>query len=222
MTVYTHQLDRNKHGKFLDEQRSDPVTKNRFKHGDRIVFCAVCKSAFLEDSWHYLRGKHCNQHGTLPNFSSDLETISDSITNKSKEKKLLEFPKYKFRMTKFNCLTGKSMDAILSAKEEALQVGHNFVGAEQILVGLLKGDTGNAAQVLKSYGITLGRVRSEILEIDGPVNTLAPDDCWFTPKAFRILELSIREMKQSGYRYADTEHLLLGIIDERNNEGINI
>jgi hypothetical protein len=66
MNIFT--LDNEKHARFLQEQRHDPITGEKFHAGDRIVFCASCKLAFLEDSWNYLGGIHCTQSETLSAF----------------------------------------------------------------------------------------------------------------------------------------------------------
>lgn len=64
--MYIHQLDPKKHEKFLTQSRIDPITGDVLEAGDKIVLCAECKSAFQEDSWHYLGNRHCNQSNTLP------------------------------------------------------------------------------------------------------------------------------------------------------------
>ncbi len=72
--VYTHTVDRRFHAAFLNQGRHDPITGEKLKHGDTVVFCAVCKSAFLKDSWEYSEG-HCDQNNTLSQFPS-LESMS--------------------------------------------------------------------------------------------------------------------------------------------------
>lgn len=68
MSPHIHEVNESRHGKFLSEGRRDPFTKEKLKAGDRIVFCAGCKSAFLHSSWEAMRGKHCNQTETLAEF----------------------------------------------------------------------------------------------------------------------------------------------------------
>ncbi|WP_291726561.1 hypothetical protein [Bernardetia sp.] len=65
---YSHYLEKDKHQDFLLQQRVDPITGERIEAGDKVVFCASCKSAFFEESWQYLEGKHCNQTKTLKNI----------------------------------------------------------------------------------------------------------------------------------------------------------
>lgn len=218
--AHTHRLDQYHHRKFLAEERSDPVTKEKFKHGDEIVFCSACKSAFLADSWqNFFRGRHCEQQNTLSTFSSDLEAIGESFSRKRREKKLLEFPKYTQSVNAFNCFTSKAMDAVIHAKQEAIDAGHNFLGTEQLLLGLVAKKSGKASQILASAGLTLNRVRIEIMEIEGERLCFSPEDCWFTPKAFRILEDSLEEMTALGCSLVESEHLLLSMIKSKNNVG---
>ncbi|MEM6297208.1 MAG: hypothetical protein AAF740_00800 [Bacteroidota bacterium] len=74
--MHIHQIDARRHAKFLEEQREDPVTGDLIQAGDRVVFCAGCKSAFLADSWEYLGGQHCGGTETLAEFP---QTMSLSI-----------------------------------------------------------------------------------------------------------------------------------------------
>lgn len=75
MTYHVHQIDSNLHKKFLAEKREDPVTQELIKPEDKVVFCSVCKSAFLEDSWKYIGEEHCDKAATLA-------TIPDSPSNR--------------------------------------------------------------------------------------------------------------------------------------------
>ncbi|NES18649.1 MAG: hypothetical protein F6K41_06890 [Symploca sp. SIO3E6] len=68
MSVHIHEVNEGRHERFLREGRRDPFTKETLKHGDRVVFCARCKSAFLESSWEAMRGRHCDQTETLAEF----------------------------------------------------------------------------------------------------------------------------------------------------------
>ncbi|PIY07638.1 MAG: hypothetical protein COZ18_16415 [Flexibacter sp. CG_4_10_14_3_um_filter_32_15] len=67
-SVNSYQIREDRHQHFLLEERNDPVTGDSFSEGDEVVFCSVCKSAFLKDSWGYMGNKHCNQRATLPIF----------------------------------------------------------------------------------------------------------------------------------------------------------
>ncbi len=104
------------------------------------------------------------------------------------------------------------------AQEEARRLGHNFVGTEQILLGLIGEGTGVAAKVLKSMGVTLKDARVEVEKIIGRGSGFVAVEIPFTPRAKRVLELSLEEARQLGHNYIGTEHLLLGLI--REGEGV--
>jgi len=118
----------------------------------------------------------------------------------------------------FEKFTEKAIKAIMLAQEEARRLGHNFVGTEQILLGLIGEGTGIAAQVLKSMGANLKDARAEVEKIIGRGSGFVPLEVPFTPRAKRVLELSLEEARQLGHNYIDTEHLLLGLI--REGEGV--
>jgi len=104
------------------------------------------------------------------------------------------------------------------AQEEARRLGHNFVGTEQILLGLIGEGTGVAAKVLKSLGVNLKDSRIEVEKIIGRGSGFVAVEIPFTPRAKRVLELSLEEARQLGHYYIGTEHLLLGLI--REGEGV--
>jgi len=104
------------------------------------------------------------------------------------------------------------------AQEEARRLGHNFVGTEQILLGLIGEGTGVAAKVLKSMGVNLKDARIEVEKIIGRGSGFVAVEIPFTPRAKRVLELSLEEARQLGHNYIGTEHLLLGLI--REGEGV--
>ncbi len=104
------------------------------------------------------------------------------------------------------------------AQEEARRLGHNFVGTEQILLGLIGEGTGVAAKVLKSMGVNLKEARVEVEKIIGRGSGFVAVEIPFTPRAKRVLELSLEEARQLGHNYIGTEHLLLGLI--REGEGV--
>jgi len=107
---------------------------------------------------------------------------------------------------------------IMLAQEEARRLGHNFVGTEQILLGLIGEGTGVAAKVLKSMGVNLKDARVEVEKIIGRGSGFVAVEIPFTPRAKRVLELSLEEARQLGHNYIGTEHLLLGLI--REGEGV--
>lgn len=104
------------------------------------------------------------------------------------------------------------------AQEEARRLGHNFVGTEQILLGLVGEGTGVAAKTLKSMGVNLKDARVEVEKIIGRGSGFVAVEIPFTPRAKRVLELSWDEARQFGHNYIGTEHLLLGLI--REGEGV--
>jgi len=118
----------------------------------------------------------------------------------------------------FERFTEKAIKVIMLAKEEARRLGHNFVGTEQILLGLIGEGTGVAAKVLKSMGVNLKDARIEVEKIIGRGSGFVAVEIPFTPRAKRVLELSLEEARQLGHNYIGTEHLLLGLI--REGEGV--
>tara|TARA_Y100001933_G_C19005805_1_gene566595 strand:- start:1767 stop:4292 length:2526 start_codon:yes stop_codon:yes gene_type:complete len=118
----------------------------------------------------------------------------------------------------FERFTEKAIKVIMLAQEEARRLGHNFVGTEQILLGLIGEGTGVAAKVLKSLGINLKDSRIEVEKIIGRGSGFVAVEIPFTPRAKRVLELSLEEARQLGHNYIGTEHLLLGLI--REGEGV--
>ena len=118
----------------------------------------------------------------------------------------------------FERFTEKAIKVIMLAQEEARRLGHNFVGTEQLLLGLVGEGTGVAAKTLKSMGVTLKDARAEVEKIIGRGSGFVAVEIPFTPRAKRVLELSWDEARQLGHNYIGTEHLLLGLI--REGEGV--
>jgi ATP-dependent Clp protease ATP-binding subunit ClpC len=118
----------------------------------------------------------------------------------------------------FERFTEKDIKVIILAQEEARRLGHNFVGTEQILLGLIGEGTGVAAKVLKSMSVNLKDARVEVEKIIGRGSGFVAVEIPFTPRAKRVLELSLEEARQLGHNYIGTEHLLLGLI--REGEGV--
>ena len=118
----------------------------------------------------------------------------------------------------FEHFTDRAVKAIMLAQEEARRLGHNLVGTEQILLGLIGEATGVAAIVLVDMGITLETARIEVEKIIGRGSRLVPTELPFTPKAKRIFEQSFKEARQLGHNYIGTEHLLLAITQDK--EGV--
>lgn len=118
----------------------------------------------------------------------------------------------------FERFTEKAIKVIMLAQEEARRLGHNFVGTEQILLGLIGEGTGIAAKVLKTMGINLKDARVEVEKIIGRGSGFVAVEIPFTPRAKRVLELSLEEARQLGHNYIGSEHLLLGLL--REGEGV--
>ena len=104
------------------------------------------------------------------------------------------------------------------AEEEARLLNHNYIGTEHLLLGLAHEGQGVAAQVLESLGISLEAVRAQVEEIIGQGQSAPTGQIPFTPRAKKVLELSLREALQLGHNYIGTEHILLGLI--REGEGV--
>ena len=118
----------------------------------------------------------------------------------------------------FERFTEKAIKVIMLAQEEARRLGHNFVGTEQILLGLVGEGTGVGPKVLKEVGVSLKDARIEVEKIIGRGSGFVAVEIPFTPRAKRVLELSLEEARQLGHNYIGTEHLLLGLI--REGEGV--
>ncbi len=102
------------------------------------------------------------------------------------------------------------------AQEEARLLGHGFIGTEHILLGLLHEGEGLGAKALESLGISLEAVREKVEETIGPAGSAPTGSPPFTPRAKKVLELSLREALQLGHNYIGTEHLVLGLVREGN------
>merc|ERR1712193_271448 len=118
----------------------------------------------------------------------------------------------------FERFTEKAIKVVMLAQEEARRLGHNFVGTEQILLGLIGESTGIAAKVLKTLGISLKDARLEVEKIIGRGSGFVAVEIPFTPRAKRVLEMSLEEARQLGHNYIGTEHILLGLL--REGEGV--
>jgi ATP-dependent Clp protease ATP-binding subunit ClpC len=121
----------------------------------------------------------------------------------------------------FERFTDRARRVLVLAQEEARLLNHNFIGTEHILLGLLCEGDGVAARALATLGISLEAAQEKVAEIVGPVAassmTGSPP---FTPRAKKVLELSLREALQMGHNYIGTEHMLLGLI--REGEGVAV
>src|SRR5215813_9236807 len=120
----------------------------------------------------------------------------------------------------FERFTDRARRVVVLAQEEARMLNHNYIGTEHILLGLIHEGEGVAAKALESLGISLDAVRVKVEETIGPAGsgTIAPPP--FTPRAKKVLELSLREALQLGHNYIGTEHMLLGLV--REGEGVAV
>ncbi|UQX88932.1 ATP-dependent Clp protease ATP-binding subunit [Jatrophihabitans telluris] len=118
----------------------------------------------------------------------------------------------------FERFTDRARRVVVLAQEEARMLNHNYIGTEHILLGLIHEGEGVAAKAMESLGISLEAVRQQVEEIIGQGQQAPSGHIPFTPRAKKVLELSLREALQLGHNYIGTEHILLGLI--REGEGV--
>ena len=118
----------------------------------------------------------------------------------------------------FERFTDRARRVVVLAQEEARLLNHNYIGTEHILLGLIHEGEGVAAKALESLSISLEAVRSQVEDIIGQGGSSPSGHIPFTPRAKKVLELSLREALQLGHNYIGTEHILLGLI--REGEGV--
>jgi hypothetical protein len=118
----------------------------------------------------------------------------------------------------FERFTDRARRVVVLAQEEARMLNHNYIGTEHILLGLIHEDEGVAAKALQALGISLETVREQVEEIIGQGQQAPSGHIPFTPRAKKVMELSLREALQLGHNYIGTEHILLGLI--REGEGV--
>jgi ATP-dependent Clp protease ATP-binding subunit ClpA len=118
----------------------------------------------------------------------------------------------------FERFTDRARRVVVLAQEEARLLDHDYIGTEHILLGLVHESEGVAATALKELGVSLATVRSEVEAIIGRGQAAPTGHIPFTPRAKKVLELSLREALELGHHYIGTEHILLGII--REGEGV--
>ena len=119
----------------------------------------------------------------------------------------------------FERFTERAREVVVLAQDEARALRHNYIGTEHILLGLLREEEGLAARVLESLDITVEEVRAQVARIIGPGDEpIISGQIPFTPRAKKVLELSLREALSLKHNYIGTEHILLGLV--RENEGV--
>jgi ATP-dependent Clp protease ATP-binding subunit ClpC len=116
----------------------------------------------------------------------------------------------------FERFTDRARRVVVLAQEEARMLNHNYIGTEHILLGLIDEGEGVAAKALESLGISLDAVRQQVEEIIGQGQQTPSGHIPFTPRAKKVLELTRHEASQLGHNYIGTEHILLGLIRERD------
>src|SRR5215469_16117843 len=118
----------------------------------------------------------------------------------------------------FERFTDRARRVVVLAQEEARMLDHNYIGTEHLLLGLIHEGEGVAAKALEAMGISLDAVRQQVEAIIGRGQQAPSGHIPFTPRAKRVLELSLRESGQLGHNYIGTEHILLGLV--REGEGV--
>jgi ATP-dependent Clp protease ATP-binding subunit ClpA len=118
----------------------------------------------------------------------------------------------------FERFTERASQVVVLAQDEARALKHNYIGTEHILLGLLREEEGLAARVLESLDITVEEVRAQVARIVGQGDEVTTGQIPFTPRAKKVLELSLREALSLGHNYIGTEHILLGLA--RENDGV--
>src|SRR4051794_3113131 len=119
---------------------------------------------------------------------------------------------------RFDKFTERARKVLQLAQEEAQRFNHNYIGTEHLLLGLVREGEGVTAKVLANLGVELHKVRSTIEFVIGRGDRALPDDIGLTPRAKKVIELSVDEARRLGHHYIGTEHLLLGLV--REGEGI--
>jgi ATP-dependent Clp protease ATP-binding subunit ClpC len=118
----------------------------------------------------------------------------------------------------FERFTERARQVVVFAQDEARQLKHNYIGTEHLLLGLLREEEGLAARVLEGFDITLEEVRAQVARIVGQGVEVTSGQIPFTPRAKKVLELSLREARKMNHNYIGTEHVLLGLA--REGEGV--
>jgi hypothetical protein len=120
----------------------------------------------------------------------------------------------------FERFTERARQVVVLAQEEARTLKHNYIGTEHILLGLIRENEGLAARVLESLGITVERVRAQVVRIVGSGEEVASGQIPFTPRAKKVLDRALREALSLGHNHIGTEHILLGLV--RDDEGVAV
>jgi ATP-dependent Clp protease ATP-binding subunit ClpC len=122
----------------------------------------------------------------------------------------------------FERFTDRARRVVVLAQEEARMLNHNYIGTEHILLGLIHEGEGVAARAVVSLGISLEQVRKDVEDAIGQGQSAPTSHIPFTPRAKKVLELSLREALQLGHNYIGTEHILLGLVREGEGVGAQV
>jgi ATP-dependent Clp protease ATP-binding subunit ClpC len=122
----------------------------------------------------------------------------------------------------FGRFTERAEKALAHSQESAVELGHNYVGTEHLLLGLVKEGSGVAARVLQTQGVTENKILKEIEQLIGRGDKTGQQPLGFTPRTKRVLELGFREARKMNQNYIGTEHLLLGIMREGESVAVRI
>jgi ATP-dependent Clp protease ATP-binding subunit ClpA len=122
----------------------------------------------------------------------------------------------------FERFTERASRVVTLAQLEARGLGHNYIGTEHLLLGLLGDEEAMAARVLGSLGVTAQAVRDEVVRVVGRTDQVVDGQIPFTPRATKVLELALREALALGHNYIGTEHILLGLVTEGEGVGAGV
>ena len=122
----------------------------------------------------------------------------------------------------FERFTDRARRVVVLAQEEARMLNHDYIGTEHIFLGLIHEGEGVAAAALESLGVSMAKARDQVREIIGQGEVFPSGHLPFTPRAKKVLELSLREALQLGHSYIGTEHILLGLIREGEGVGAQV
>src|SRR5712691_5775161 len=122
----------------------------------------------------------------------------------------------------FERFTERARDTVVKAQDEARSLRHNYIGTEHLLLGLLRVEESAAAQVLDALGVKLRQVRRDVVKIVGQGEEASVGQIPFTPRAKRVLDLALREALSLGHDYVGAEHILLGVVREKDGVAVRI
>lgn len=171
--------------------------------------CAIANPRSRQDKLDPVRNPFTEAGFMFEGFLNSIESLFGSVFDR------IVLPRG------FERFTQKATQVIALAQDESRRLGHQYVGTEQLLLGLLGEGTGTAAQILLAEGLNVENLRIEVEKRIGRGKG-TPLDIPFTPRAKRVLELSVEQSQRLGDQYIGTEHLLLGILRERGGMAVRV